>query len=62
MTRAIDIGFHDYYVVAHFHYVVSLSTINATLLGLLYVMSDAISKRLANTRWIAIGIGMNGLG
>ena len=51
ISAAIDIGFHDsYYVVAHFHYVVPLSTINATLLGLLYVLSDAVSKRLTNTR------------
>ena len=62
VISASGIGFHDsYYVVAHFHYVLSSSTINATLLGLLYVSSDAELKWLTDTRWTATGIGMNGL-
>ena len=48
---AIDMGFHDpYYVVAHLHYVLSLSTINATLLGLLYVLPDAVFNLSTNAR------------
>ena len=68
VITAIDIGVHDsYYVVAHFHYVLSLGTIIAILLGLLYVQSDEVllwtgSTWLTNTRLTAIGIGMNGLG
>ena len=66
--NAVHIGLHDsYYVVAHFHYVLSLGTIIAILLGLLYVQSDEVllwtgSTWLTNTRLTAIGIGMNGLG
>ena len=69
VIRGVDIGLHDsYYVVEHFHYVLSLGTIIAILLGLLYVQSDEVlllwtgSIWLTNTRLTAIGIGMNGLG
>ena len=45
VISTIDIGFHDsYYVIAHFHYAVSISSINATLFGLLYILSDTVSK------------------
>ena len=38
VISSVDIDFHDsYYIVAHFHYVVSISSINATLFGLLYI-------------------------
>ena len=45
----------------------SVGTIIAILLGLLYVQSDELllwtgSTWLTNTRLTAIGIGMNGLG
>ena len=64
----VDIGLHDsHYVVAHFHYDLSLGTIIAILLGLLYVQSDEVllitgSTWLISIRLAAIGIGMNGLG
>ena len=63
VNSAVDRGLHDSYcVVAHFHYVLSLSTIIATLVGLLYVLSGEVRKWLTNTRLTGFGIGMNGLG
>ena len=68
VISAVDIGLHDsYYVVAHWHYVLSLSTIIAFRFGQLYVQShEALSITgstwLIITRFTATGIGMNGLG
>ena len=43
VISAVDIGLHDsYYVVAHFHYVLSLGTIIVIRVGLLYVQPDEV--------------------
>jgi cytochrome c oxidase subunit 1 len=63
-NAGLDIAFHDtYYVVAHFHYVLSMGAVFAIFAGFYYWIEKMLGIKynivLANIHWLTFFIGVN---